>query len=605
MAKYHVTNLEKMLRNLIFNLKYKPNSMFLKTHHCLATIVATGLSLGLNAQTLYTYTNDEDGLPGVVTSGVTASDLSWVNGPVFINACGEGFNSDTWSLSGGPFDTDLSAVELILTPDACTEMTVTGIQFDVRRNPQGPQAMRYAYSTNGGASWIDAGTDFFPDDNPCGSGDTYFWDITDFTTSGSVIFRVYGWDASNVNGQQSMLNGFVYGTTAGTGTTWYADADSDGFGDPSMTTIACDAPTGYVSDNTDCNDANAAINPGAAEICNGLDENCNGDIDEGLTLDTWYADADGDTYGDATVSVSTCDGAPAGYIADNTDCNDADAAINPAATEICGNGIDDNCDGFMEEGMTATATVATASPVCAPLAVTLAADPAEIGNTYQWYRNGSLIAGATDATYDVTALRGYYQVMVSSDFCSNLSDSTYVRIYDPNDPVITTFAGTDLCVNNPIKLKATFGFAPAHSYQWYKDDVAIPGATTAKYNATDAGVYYVNVFAAYPGCSYWSESITLTADCRLDAAVAESHTIDIYPNPNAGVFTIDMNALHNEGTALITIVNMLGEVVATDMVNYSGASIVTDIQLSNIPAGMYTAIVNENGSIAQQQFIIQ
>lgn len=578
--------------------------MFRKTHALLTAIAVTALTLSVQAQTLYTYTNDEDGLPGTVATGIGASDLSWVNGPVFINACGEGFNSDTWSLSADPFSTDYSAMELTLTPDACTEMTVTGIQFDVRRNPQGPHMARFAYSTDGGASWIDAGADFEPDDNPCGSGDTYFWDMADFTTSGAVIFRLYGWDASTVNGQHSALNGFLYGTTAGTGTTWYADADGDGYGDAGMTTVACDAPTGYVADNTDCNDADAAINPGAAEICNGLDENCNGDVDEGLTFETWYADADGDSYGDADMWVSTCDGAPAGYIADNTDCNDADAAVNPSATEICGNGIDDNCDGFAEEGIAATATIVETAPVCAPLTVLLQASPADAGNAYQWYRNGSMIAGATAETYAVSSLRGHYQVMVTNDWCTDISDSLYIRIYDPNDPVITTFAGTDLCVNNPIKLKATFGFGPAHTYQWYRNGDMIAGANTAKYNATEPGEYYVNVFAAYPGCSYWSESIFLTADCRLEAPLAET-SLDIYPNPNTGNFSIDMNAATSEGVAIITVVNMLGEVVFNDQVTYNNASIVADLNISHVPSGMYTVIVNEQGRMTQQQCMIQ
>jgi hypothetical protein len=109
-------------------------------------------------------------------------------------------------------------------------------------------------------------------------------------------------------------------------------------------------PEGYVADATDCNDADAAVNPAATEVCNGIDDNCDGNNDEGLTFTTYYADADGDTYGDAGSTVSTCDGAPEGYVSDATDCNDADGAVNPGATEVC-NGIDDNCDGNIDEGV--------------------------------------------------------------------------------------------------------------------------------------------------------------------------------------------------------------------------------------------------------------
>jgi hypothetical protein len=137
----------------------------------------------------------------------------------------------------------------------------------------------------------------------------------------------------------------------GVQSTFYADADADLFGNPLSSVQACTAPVGYVADNTDCDDNNAAINPAALEVCNGIDDNCNGLADDGLTFVTYYADADADTYGNALVSQSTCNGAPVGYVTDATDCNDANAAINPAALEVC-NGIDDDCDGLADDGLT-------------------------------------------------------------------------------------------------------------------------------------------------------------------------------------------------------------------------------------------------------------
>ncbi len=131
-------------------------------------------------------------------------------------------------------------------------------------------------------------------------------------------------------------------------TTWYADTDGDGYGDPAGTTESITQPAGYVADSTDCNDGNAAVNPGAIEVCNGIDDDCDGATDEGCT--TWYADTDGDGYGDpagATESITQ----PAGYVADSTDCNDGNAAVNPGAIEVC-NGIDDDCDGATDEGCT-------------------------------------------------------------------------------------------------------------------------------------------------------------------------------------------------------------------------------------------------------------
>ncbi|AEE52691.1 MopE-related protein [Haliscomenobacter hydrossis] len=233
--------------------------------------------------------------------------------------------------------------------------------------------------------------------------------------------------------------------------TYYADADQDGFGNPSVSQQACSPPSGYVSNNTDCddndalekpgqiwyadvdndgyssgttltqclrpvgykaaseltapsgdcNDNNFAIKPSATEICDGIDNNCDGTTDEGLLI-TYYADADNDGFGNPSVSQQACS-PPSGYVSNNTDCDDNDAlekpgqiwyadvdndgyssgttltqclrpvgykaaseltapngdcndnnfAIKPSATEIC-DGIDNNCDGTTDEGLLIT-----------------------------------------------------------------------------------------------------------------------------------------------------------------------------------------------------------------------------------------------------------
>ncbi|MFH1463369.1 MAG: MopE-related protein [Pseudomonadota bacterium] len=133
--------------------------------------------------------------------------------------------------------------------------------------------------------------------------------------------------------------------------TWYADADGDGFGDPGTTALACAAPTGYLADATDCDDADPDRNPAAAERCDGLDDDCDGDVDEDL-IETWYADSDGDGYGDSASAMTTCD-PPSGWVSDATDCDDGDAAVSPAAKESC-NGVDDDCNGSVDDGVLST-----------------------------------------------------------------------------------------------------------------------------------------------------------------------------------------------------------------------------------------------------------
>ena len=132
--------------------------------------------------------------------------------------------------------------------------------------------------------------------------------------------------------------------------TWYADTDADGYGDASSTTTACDAPAGYVADKTDCDDDDAASYPSASEYCDDRDNDCDGSVDEGAVDRTsYYKDADGDAYGDSASKKRSCDPI-SGYVTDKTDCDDGDADINPAATELC-NGIDDDCDGTVDDGV--------------------------------------------------------------------------------------------------------------------------------------------------------------------------------------------------------------------------------------------------------------
>ncbi len=138
-----------------------------------------------------------------------------------------------------------------------------------------------------------------------------------------------------------------------TASTWYGDSDGDGYGRADTSTDACDEPSGYVADKTDCDDDTGAINPGATEICDAsdTDEDCDGlsdDADTSVDLSTgstWYEDVDGDGYGDSATGFSACEGGIEGIVALGDDCDDSDSAYNPGAAEVCTDPADYNCDG--------------------------------------------------------------------------------------------------------------------------------------------------------------------------------------------------------------------------------------------------------------------
>ena len=146
------------------------------------------------------------------------------------------------------------------------------------------------------------------------------------------------------------------GVDPSTRTDWYTDGDSDGFGDRSGTaTSLCNQPSGTVADNTDCDDGAVAVNPDADEVCDDLDNDCDDLVDDdddsldATTATAWYADGDSDGYGHLSDSVTACD-APGDYVADNTDCNDGNASVNPGETEVCDDAdTDEDCSGSADD----------------------------------------------------------------------------------------------------------------------------------------------------------------------------------------------------------------------------------------------------------------
>lgn len=130
---------------------------------------------------------------------------------------------------------------------------------------------------------------------------------------------------------------------------YYHDFDGDGFGDPSDTETSCSQPTRYVVNNQDCDDDDDGIYPGAVEICDGLDNDCDGLIDSldgDVVYNTFYLDSDSDGYGNSAMSIQACS-APEGYVDNDTDCDDSNNMVNPGFQEIC-DGIDNDCDGLID-----------------------------------------------------------------------------------------------------------------------------------------------------------------------------------------------------------------------------------------------------------------
>ncbi|MBX7183197.1 MAG: T9SS type A sorting domain-containing protein, partial [Bacteroidia bacterium] len=256
---------------------------------------------------------------------------------------------------------------------------------------------------------------------------------------------------------------------------WYLDADEDGFGDPSQFVTNCDQPLGYVSNSNDCNDANnsinsstvfyqdldgdgfggsvagtncpsgqvvliggdcndnnANINPNATEVCNGVDDDCDGLTDEGVTT-TFYLDSDNDGYGNPAQSTQACS-QPVGYVTNNLDCNDANASIHPLAQELCGNGIDDNCNGQIDEECTVTnLAVSSCGITVSNLSTALVAVP---------------ITGAQDYRFRVSNGEGYLSIFTVGGPTNSFS-------FNQLSPAVTL--STSYTVEVGVKLNGIWG----------------------------------------------------------------------------------------------------------------------------------------------------
>jgi hypothetical protein len=304
-----------------------------------------------------------------------------------------------------------------------------------------------------------------------------------------------------------------------TSSTWYADVDGDGYGNASTTLSYCTQPYGYVANSTDCNDALAAVNPGASEICNGTDDNCSGTSDEGLTFSNYYADADGDGYGVGT-ATNACASPGAAYATANGDCNDAASSVNPGATEIC-NSIDDDCDSSTDEGIAV--------------------------NTYYNDADGDGF-GAGLGTVTCSVLAAPY--VTNNTDCNDASASVNTAATE-----LCTNAIDDNCngtVNENCGSELGLGESPATAVSVW----------TTFFPTCSAQTHTLSGFAA----SSSSQSICLTGEDKWHSFVATSEAVSIVVGSTANDILLELQS--NAGVLLATENAVAG--LGGEVLNFSG-----------------------------------
>jgi hypothetical protein len=139
---------------------------------------------------------------------------------------------------------------------------------------------------------------------------------------------------------------FLSSQAACTPATWYADVDGDLYGDALSDSTACTMPLDFAANNLDCDDGEVNANPGETEVCDTIDNDCDDEIDEGLTT-AFCTDFDGDGYGSNSDQVLACE-PPVDTAECGLDCEDDVGSINPGATELCDT-LDNDCDGATDD----------------------------------------------------------------------------------------------------------------------------------------------------------------------------------------------------------------------------------------------------------------
>jgi hypothetical protein len=297
---------------------------------------------------------------------------------------------------------------------------------------------------------------------------------------------------------------------------FYADADGDGHGDPATTSVACAEPTGFTTTRDDCDDTNTAIHPGADEVCNELDDDCDGAIDVGaIDRVVYFLDRDDDGFGDDTTMDGRCT-PPMGSASVGGDCDDTNADVHPAADELC-NGWDDDCDDLVDVD---DPDVQGAAVWFADADQDAFGDP-DSGTLYCLPPDGAVVDG-TDCDDTNPAVHPQ-----ADEVCNEIDDDCD-ELVDDEDPFVTDrptfYLDADDDGLGDAAAPALYCFLPkgyAHNDDDCDDTDAAVGGVLHFYRDYDCdGVGgEVDGYNYYSCASTWICDSLVTGDCSEDSAV--------------------------------------------------------------------------------------
>jgi len=418
-----------------------------------------------------------------------------------------------------------AAVELTAVTGDCND-------GDAAINPAATEVCDYIDNNCDGQFDEGVKTTYYADTDSDGYGDTtntvqdcttpagYVADNTDCDDTDGLI---HPGTSEICDGKDNNCDGQI---DEGVKTTYYADTDSDGYGDPNNIIQSCILPVGYTTDSTDCNDADPNTFPGASEVCDGVDNNCDSQIDESVTT-TYYADTDGDGFGDPAVTIDACR-QPSGYVADNTDFNDLNANAYPGATDIPGNGIDEDGDGSDSPLVTISSPVTLSTVGSSPVTVTgTISNPAAIVTV-----NGVNVS-VTNNTYSVSGIiieEGANTITAMVIDSNNNVNTDNITVYlDSTPPNVNISSPADgyVATSSPVTVSGSINDIVIGTVNANNATVQVNGVTATVSNNTfmaDAvplvsGVNVITATAADQTGNTASNSINITLDLSANKKV--------------------------------------------------------------------------------------
>ncbi|GAB4252740.1 MAG: hypothetical protein Kow0027_17630 [Saprospiraceae bacterium] len=363
--------------------------------------------------------------------------------------------------------------------------------------------------------------------------------------------------------------------------TWYKDLDGDGYTD-GITTQSCTVPAGYSQSAQpgDCNDNDANVNPAATELCDGIDNDCDGIV---MAIEQ---DNDADGY-------RICDG----------DCNDSNPDIHPGATEIC-NGIDDDCDGQVDEGASATEVHVGNVNLTSQAAVD------NFSNCYYKIQGNLTISGtginSLANLYNLQEVTGNVLIQVTSlpnmnglDGLTTIGGSLTIKLNNYGAK-LTSLSGLGnlTSIGQNLNISFNFSLSDCCSIDDLLANAGVGGSISIHHNASGCN----SVSDISNSCG--NNSIIIPGGGIAFGQQAEDLKMSLYPNPAASEVTVLLEGLGDK-TGTLVISDLLGRTILQQRLEPGQMLVNLDLAEHDLGSGIYQVVLSTETEQLVQRLVIE